>query len=103
SRPTGPSPTWLSSSVHQTLPRLREGTRRSRGDGACLAPTHRLEAIEAVHRSRARRHERHLRRLAAVRADHVVHDPRAAAAVAVRLASRSPAFRATPGLVLQPA
>src|SRR5437879_2851030 len=73
------------------------------GDGACLAPTHRLEAIEAVHRSRARRDERHLRRLAAVRADHVVHDPRAAAAVAVRLASRSPAFRATPGLVLQPA
>src|SRR5207249_3343747 len=68
--------------------------------GVCPLPApYRLETVQAVHRARPRRHERHLRRLAAVGADHVVHD--AGAAVAVRLPPCRPAFRAPPGLVLQ--
>ena len=66
-----------------------------------LAATYRLEAVQAVHRSCPRGHKRHLGRLAAVRADHVVHDP-GPTAVAVRRAPCRPALRAATGLVLKP-
>src|SRR5438046_256489 len=75
------------------------GWGRRRGSTG-LAPTHGLEAIQAVHRPRPCGHERHLGRLAAVRADHVVHHPRAA--VPIGLPPSGAAFRATARLVLKP-
>jgi hypothetical protein len=72
-----------------------------RGDRRQLAAADCLEAVQAVHRTRAGRNEGHLGRFSAVRADHVVHDPRAA--VALSRPPRGPALRATPWFVLQPA
>jgi hypothetical protein len=72
---------------------------RSISKSKALAATYRLEAVQAVHRTGACRHERHLRRLAAVRADHVVHDPNPP--VPVGRPPGGPAFGAAPGFVLE--
>src|ERR1700737_2917676 len=70
------------------------------GSGYLLAAAYSLEAVQAVHRPRARRHEWHLRLLSTVRADHIVHGPRAA--VSLRRPAGRPALRATPRFVLEP-
>src|SRR5581483_3432641 len=120
SPPSRPSTEWPSSSPprerakkEETLPATRGGLGANKkkpsplcGEGwegikrKLLAPTYRLEAVEAVHRTAPRRHKRNLGRLAAVRADHVMQDARAA--VAVGRPAGGAALGAAPGLVLKP-
>src|SRR6266480_1062993 len=77
------------------------GTNEWRRKVDRLASTRRLEAVQAVHRTRPSRYEGHLRGLAAVGANHVMHDPHPAS-VPVGSPSGGPALRAATGFVLQP-